>query len=119
MEWDKHTKPPVEVCPGKYCFHWVEPGGAADMTGRLHGSFEEALARRDEWTAFPQGGCACKFGVCTRLDPVTGDYDWYEPHEPALERDGLPWFYFIPSVAKLVPELQEQYLRESKALWGE
>jgi hypothetical protein len=49
---------------------------------------------------------------------VAGDHDWYEPCKPALERDGLPWFYFLPSAEQVVPELREQYLRGSRALWG-
>ncbi len=119
MGWEKHTKPPAEVCPGRYCFQWIPPGGAADMSGRKYGSFEEAIARREGWEQFPQGGCSCAFGLCTRLDPVAGDCDWYEPCEPALERDGLPWFYFIPSVEGLIPELHEKYIRESRTLWGD
>jgi hypothetical protein len=66
----------------------------------------------------PCVGCGCSFGVCTRVDPVAGDHDWCEPNEPALERDGLPWFYFIPSADKLAPEFHERYQRESQALWA-
>ena len=87
------------------------------MSGRLYRSFQEAFTCRDDWVELEQGGCSCTFGVCTRLDPLAGDRDWYEPCEPALERDGLPWFYFIPSIDQLVPELHERYLRESQALW--
>jgi hypothetical protein len=118
MAWDKHTKPPGDFCPGKYCVQWVPPGGAADLSGRTCRSFQDAITRRADWTEFPQGGCGCGFGVCTRLDPVAGDHDWYEPCKPALERDGLPWFYFIPSLDDLAPEFHERYLRESRALWG-
>src|SRR5688572_17896449 len=119
MGWDKHKKPPADFCPGRYCFQWVPPGGFADLSGRTYRSFEEAIARRDDWVEFPQGGCACSFGLCTRLDPVDGDRDWYEPNEPALERDGLPWFYFIPSVDRLAPEFHDRFLRASRELWGE
>lgn len=118
MAWDKHCKPPVDVCPKQYCFLWVPPGGSADLTGRLHNSLAEAIKLWDDSTEFPDGGCRCQFGVCTRLDTVAGDHDWYEPNEPALKRDGLPWFYFIPSTDKLVQECHERYLRESQALWG-
>jgi hypothetical protein len=52
---------------------------------------------------FPQGGCSRTLGVGARLDPAAGDHDGYEPHEPALERDGPAWFYFIPSVDKVDP----------------
>ncbi|HZY87206.1 MAG TPA: hypothetical protein VFE78_20385 [Gemmataceae bacterium] len=98
---------------------WVPPGGVADMSGRANASLKEALTRQDGWVEFPQGGCSCTFGRCTRLAPAEGDHDWYEPCEPALERDGLPWFYFIPSVEMLAPELHERYLRESRELWGD
>lgn len=119
MGWNKNTKPPADFCPGRYCFQWVPPGGTADRSGRSYRSFEEAITRREGWVQMPQGGCACAFGLCTRLDPVAGDSDWYEPHEWALERDGLPWFYFIPSVDKVDSEFHERYLRESRDLWGE
>jgi hypothetical protein len=119
MEWDKHAKPPAHVCPRRYCFHWVPLGGTADMSGRTYHSFEEAIARRDGRTEVPDGGCGCAFGLCTRLDPVNGDQDWYEPFEPALEQVGLPWFYFIPSVDRLAPEFRDEYLRESQAIWGD
>jgi len=119
MAWDKHTKPPAGFCPGRYCFMWVPPGGKADLSGRGYSSLEEAVTPRADWVEFPQGGCGCAFGRCTRLDPVGGDHDWYEPHELTLKRDGLPWFYFIPSIEKLTPELHERYLQESRELWGE
>ena len=88
------------------------------MSGRSYRSVREALARRDGWVEFPRGGCSCTSGVCTRLDPVAGGRDWYEPCGPDLERDGLPWFYFIPSADKLAAEFRERYLQESRALWG-
>lgn len=119
MGWNKHEKPPADFCPGQYCFQWVPPGGAADMSGRTYRSFEEATTRRDDWVEFPRGGCGCTFGLCTRLDPAAGDQDWYEPNELTLGRDGLPWFYFIPPVDELVAELHERYLLESRELWGE
>ncbi len=64
-------------------------------------------------------GCRCPCGLCTRLDAEQGDHDWYEPHEPNLRQAGLPWFYFIPTPAKLVPDLRTSYIEESEALWGE
>lgn len=36
-----------------------------------------------------------------------------------MEKDGLPWFYFIPSIDILLPEFHEEYLRGSRELWGE
>jgi hypothetical protein len=118
MTWDKHTKPPADLCPEIYCFHWVPAGGAADLSGRTYSSFQEAVTRRADWIEFPQGGCGCGFGVCTRMDKVAGDHDWYESDNLALKQDGLPWFYFIPSTDNLRTEFHESYLRESQALWG-
>lgn len=118
MAWDKKQKPPPDFCPGHYCFFWVPPGGSADMSGATFGSFEEAVRQRSSWTTLPQGGCGCSFGTCTRFDPVAGDRDLYEPHEQALEKDGLPWFYFIASADNVGAEFREAYLRESQVRWG-
>ena len=89
------------------------------MSGRSYRSVQEALTRSDGWVRFPRGGCSCSSGLCTRLEPVAGNRDWYEPFEPELERDGLPWFYFIASPNELVRDSRERYLRESRELWGE
>jgi hypothetical protein len=119
MGWDKHTKPPSDFCPGKYCFMWVPPGGKADMSGRSYKSLEKAFANQKDWVSFPKGGCSCSRGICTRIDPVNGDGDFYESCGPALKEDGLPWFYFISSVANLAKPFHEEYVRESQKLWGE
>ena len=104
--------PPSNVCPERYCFFWLEPGGSADISARVYSSLDEAL-NEGVFTPFPEGGCRCRFGVCTRLRGATGQRvhqpglrrpvpardvrDWYEPCEPALERDGLPHDYFKPN----------------------
>jgi hypothetical protein len=88
------------------------------MLGRLYGSLQEALSSDGEWVSFPQAGCGLSFGRCRRLDPDGGDRDWYEPCEPALAADGLPWFYFIASEKNLTSDCREEYLRESRKLWG-
>jgi hypothetical protein len=93
-KWDPLVRPPKGVCPEKYCFHRVTPGGYADMTGRKYASREEAL-RLAEWTLFPDGGCSCMFRLCKRLDSVNASQDLQEPCEPRLEEDGLPWFYIV------------------------
>jgi len=118
MSWDKHRKPPADACPEGYCFHWIPPGGAADYSGNEYVSVDEALTARSDWTEFPTGGCGCRFGACTRSHVSDDARDWYEPNEPALQKDGLPWFYFIPCSESLVPERREEYLRESALLWG-
>ncbi len=64
-------------CPKEGCFHWVCPGGAADVSGKTHASVDDAF-KNGEWRSFPDGGCACSFGKCTRLDP-DGEADFYEP----------------------------------------
>lgn len=63
-------------------------------------------------------GCRNPFGRCSRLDPDTGDGDYYEPHEPNLEEAGLPWFHFIAAPIDIVDNLRDQYIEESEALWG-
>jgi len=118
MRWSKAQRPPVDVCPEKYCFFWVRPGGRANMSDHPHPSLEEALESPDGWVDFPNGGCACSLGTCTRHNAADGDHDWYEPCEPALRADDLPWFYFTASPKKLTPEFRERFLVESRALWG-
>jgi hypothetical protein len=117
MEWEKHKRPPPDVCPREFCFHWVAPGGKAQPPGRRYASSQEALRDSMNWPVWRDGGCACQFGRCVRLDPSTGDADFYEPHEPKLEQAGLPWFYFT-TLKNLRSELHEQFLRESAELWG-
>lgn len=115
-KWDPLVRPPEGVCPEKYCFHWVTPGGYADMTGRRYASREEAL-RNAKWTPFPDGGCSCTFGLCKRLDSVNGSQDFYEPCEPRLEEDSLPWFYFC-TLDCISDRFHEKFIRESEQLWG-
>jgi hypothetical protein len=117
MEWDKDKRPPPDICPREYCFHWVVPGGKASPPERRYASSLEALRDSVNWPVWPDGGCACSFGRCIRLDPATGEADYYEPHEWNLERAGLPWFYFA-TLESLGPEFREQFLCESEALWG-
>ena len=89
-KWKIEEKPPASECPREFCFLWD--------------TSEEA--------------CGSPFGLCRRLDAGHGERDFYEPHEPNLERAGLPWFYFIPDGEKLVAELRDEYERESQKLWG-
>lgn len=119
MEWNKHTRPPPSVCPQRYCFHWVPPGGAADMSGRAYDTFAEAITPREDWVKFPDGGCGCCFGKCSRIEPGPDASDWYEAETYNLKEAGLPWFYFISSLANLIEERHEEYLRESRELWGD
>lgn len=111
--WNPFRKPPAGVCPKDYCFHWL-PAGSRFAPG-VHDSLEEAFSRVQPVLT---DQCGCTLGRCVRLDPVNGDGDWYEPCEPRLHQDGLPWFYFIPDSRKVVEELRDDYIRESEALWG-
>jgi hypothetical protein len=117
MEWDKEKRPPPDICPREFCFHWVVPGGFASPPGKTYRSRQEMLEDSVNWPMWPDGGCACPFGRCTRLDGVTGDADFYESHGPNLERAGLPWFYFN-TLENLRAEFHQQFLRESEQLWG-
>src|SRR5688500_10625575 len=117
MSRDPKKRPSSGVCPEKFCFHWVPPGGMADMTGATYPSREQALAANSRWTSFPTGGCACTWGPCARLDRKKGIRDFYEPCEPALEDAGLPWFYFS-TLRNLHPDFHERFLKEASALSG-
>lgn len=88
-KWDKFKKPPENICPQKFCFIWSE-----DVNK-----------------------CRATFGLCKRLAPDKCNKDWYDPCEPELEKNGLPWFYFIPNADKLVDKLKEEYIRQSNELW--
>ncbi len=111
--WDPRQKPDPRQCPGSFCFHWL-PRGTSFASG-MHEHLEAALAKA---RSVETERCACPSGSCTRLDPFKGDDDRYEPHERNLARQGLPWFHFVPGPDLLVPELREEYIRNSERLWG-
>ncbi len=117
MEWDKDHRPPPDICPREFCFHWVVPGGFAAPRGKSYKSRREMLEDSVNSRMWPDGGCVCPFGCCTRLDGAAGDADFYESYGPNLERVGLPWFYFN-TLENLRAELHEQFLAESERLWG-
>lgn len=117
MPWDKHKRPPPDICPRDYCLHWDVPGGKSPPPERRYASSLEALKDSMNWPVWHEGGCACSFGRCIRLDPEGGDADYHDAHEWNLEQAGLPWFYFA-TLDPLRPEFHEQFLRESEALWG-
>jgi hypothetical protein len=106
-------KPNPAECPRHFCFLWIERGSR--VAEGLYNSIDEALNH----VAFVQDDqCGCSFGVCSRLDPINGSNDWYEPNEMKLEKAGLPWFYFIPGPENLVDEERDKYVQESERLWG-
>ena len=111
--FDLLRKPPALLCPQWHCFFWSEAGEwAADG---LYAGLDEALERSEP---VAQSGCRCALGLCLRADAVNGDRDYYEPHEPRLAEDGLPWFYFITNPMSLIDDLKEVYIRDSEQLWG-
>lgn len=116
MKWEPKRKPPPQVCAQRYCFNWLEKGD--EFTPGLHDSFEQALTKVRPVTA---SCCSLTstLGVCSRTGNEKNDGDLYEPNEPALAKDRLPWFYFIPSPENLVLESRARYVRESEALWGQ
>ena len=115
MSWNPHTKPPSDVCPERFCFHWAERGDRIDTSGGEYDTFEEAVAAAQ--TVVFAAQCGCVFGTCSRVTPRSGSRDWYEPNERLLRHAGLPWFYFIPGPEKLAAKFRKQYLSESARLW--
>lgn len=108
--WKKNIKPPF-VCPKKYCFNWIEKG---DYYAKgVFTNIEEADSAMKK-ASF--GHCNMGF-TCKRINPK-GQHDFYEPCEPFLERDGLPWFYFIPGPEKVNSSMKGEYIEESEILWG-
>jgi hypothetical protein len=91
--------PDLTICPKHYCFHWLEKG---DFIARgFHANLEEASQHMEEVL---EDGCGCSLGICLRderLQSIKGAKDnlsirdWYEPCEPALDKNGLPHDYFI------------------------
>ena len=119
VHYESTKKPPRNICPRQFCFNWVPPDGWADLSGKLYGSFEEAIYQPEDKTYFPDGGCgAGAFGPCCRVHDTPEAHDLYEPHEYQLKHANLPWFYFIPTPEKLAEEFREEYIHESEKLWG-
>lgn len=69
----------MKECPKDGCFNWIPPGGAADMSGKIHQTLQESFSNGD-WKSFPDGGCSCP-GKCVRLHE-DGDDDYFEPNDP-------------------------------------
>jgi hypothetical protein len=100
MEKDKAIlKPDYTVCPKHYCFHWLEKGG--HIARGFHENLEAASLHSEEML---ESGCVNSLGLCLRderLQSIKGAInnqfgkDWYEPCEPALDKDGLPHNFFI------------------------
>ncbi len=91
-KWNPYTKPPADECPEEFCFNWA-PKGSKVALG-IYPSVAESLKAL---VPVSEGTCVWSFGLCRRLYPHPGLCDHYEPHEPKLERHGLPWFYFSPA----------------------
>ena len=91
-KFNLEEKPFSTECPEKYCFHWGKRS--------YHDPYQH-----------------CTVKSCIRLDPKA-KFDSYEPDEPSLAKDGLPWFYFIPNPELVVEKLTVKYIKESEELWG-
>ena len=115
-DWDPGTKPPADICPEKYCFQWVPPGGSADLSGKGHDTLESAIEAGKRGTDFPDGGCGSIFGTCKRFSKQSGDKDLYEPNEPCLCNSGLHDLYFC-SKESLSGEGQARYQAMAEELW--
>lgn len=72
---DQSVPAPPE-CPKEKCFFWIPPGGLADMSGGTYQSLAESF-QNGKWVPFPNGGCSCTLGKCTRLH-ADGDADFFE-----------------------------------------
>jgi hypothetical protein len=119
-KWVPNEKPPPDVCPEEFCFHYAPGGFIVDLTGNRYRNREEALkAIFVVGTQFEEAGCACYFGRCLRDPRGGGEKDYYEPHEPNLRRAGLPKIYFISSEQHIHEKYREEYRREAVKLWGE
>jgi len=70
------------VCPQKLCFHWLEEGDS--FASGLHDNPKVGLEKSEHVS---EAGCGCSFGLCTRNPKVTGERDWFEPCEPAIESE--------------------------------
>lgn len=71
----------TEECPKEECWHWIPPGGMADMSGKTYQGEMKEILKKIKFTKFPLGGCACtwgKTGKCTRIHP-DGEADFFEP----------------------------------------
>lgn len=113
-EWNPAEKPPADVCPQQFCFCWL--GSGSLHAAGVYRGVEEAM---QNLPYIPEGRCGLTLGLCSRRDPLRGDADYYEPHEPTLEEFTLPWFYFIPSAGNLVESERARYSKEAHELWDE
>ncbi len=113
-KWNPYVKPPADECPEECCFNWAPEGSEVAL-----GVYSNVAESLKALVPVSEGMCIWSFGLCRRLYPHPSLRDYYEPDEPELERHGLPWFYFIRSQDRVAAERREEYIRESKRLWGE
>lgn len=116
--WIRTHKPPLNVCPKKYCFFWCPPGGKVDTSGAEYDSFEEAIeATRSSGTMLPDGGCIPPGGPCERSTGNARDKDCYEPFNRFLKEDGLPVLFFC-NPENLREADRHDYQVMAKMLWS-
>jgi hypothetical protein len=66
----------VLKCPKEKCWHWICPGGAAEMSGGTFKTLKESF-KKGKWVSFPDGGCSSP-EKCIRLNPEAKE-DFFEP----------------------------------------
>lgn len=81
----------IPDCPGRFCFHFM-PAGTRFAKGVFE-NIEDASTSSNAIALFDM--CGCSFGRCCRESKDVAHADWYEPHEPNLEKAGLPHNYYL------------------------
>jgi hypothetical protein len=114
--WKPESKPPSDTCPERFCVHWAKVGDKVTGFGRQYDTLTDAI---NDAAPVSTSGCACSFGICVRDASSDGKTDWYEPNDSALEKAGLPWFYFVPGIKCLGEQFHTRYIEESAELWGD
>lgn len=72
--------------PGRFCFHFLST--CAHFVRGAFDSLDDGLAAANAVAMRDMCGCSC--GPCRRDTKEAAHTDWYEPHEPNLEKTGLP-----------------------------
>ena len=118
-KWNLRIKPPLDICPEKYCFFWAEIGDRLAAKS-AYDSLDEALS--SDWTTVENAHCTSE--RCCRetkehkiISALKTDSDWYEPCEPILNRDGLPDLFFCNPV-NLDSDGLIEYLKMSDDIWN-
>ena len=87
--WEENKQPNLTICPKHFCFFWHERGDS--VAKGMYANVEKAMGNL---VKVGKSQCGFQYGRCTRNQQAEGARDFYEPCEPALEKAGLPDFYF-------------------------